>query len=53
MKDVRMADPDIDDLKRRMNGAREVLRDEFNGLSDADQQKVMSFLADSGCEQIL
>ena len=27
-----MADPDIDDLKRRMNGALEVLRDEFNGL---------------------
>ena len=29
------------------------IRDEFNGLSDADQQKVRSFLADSGCEQIL
>ena len=29
------------------------IRDEFNELSDADQQKVMSFLADSGCEQIL
>ena len=29
------------------------IRDEFNGLSDSDQQKVMSFLADSGCEQIL
>ena len=27
-----MADPDIDDLKRRMNGAIEVLRDEFGGL---------------------
>jgi ribosome recycling factor len=27
-----MADPDIDDLKRRMNGAVEVLRDEFGGL---------------------
>ncbi|CAN0548846.1 unnamed protein product, partial [Laminaria digitata] len=27
-----MADPDIDDLKRRMNGAIEVLRDEFSGL---------------------
>ena len=27
-----MADPDIDDLQRRMNGAMEVLRDEFSGL---------------------
>jgi ribosome recycling factor len=27
-----MADPDIDDLKRRMNGAIEVLKDEFGGL---------------------
>jgi ribosome recycling factor len=27
-----MADPDIDDLKRRMNGALEVLRHEFGGL---------------------
>ena len=27
-----MADPDIDDLKRRMNGAVEVLKDEFGGL---------------------
>ena len=27
-----MADPDIDDLQRRMNGAIEVLRDEFSGL---------------------
>lgn len=27
-----MADPDIDDLKRRMDGALEVLRDEFSGL---------------------
>jgi len=27
-----MADPDIDDLKRRMDGALEVLRDEFGGL---------------------
>ena len=27
-----MADPDIDDLRRRMNGAIEVLRDEFSGL---------------------
>lgn len=27
-----MADPDIDDLKRRMNGAVEVLRSEFGGL---------------------
>jgi ribosome recycling factor len=27
-----MADYDIDDLKRRMNGAIEVLRDEFSGL---------------------
>ncbi|CAN0381475.1 unnamed protein product [Discosporangium mesarthrocarpum] len=27
-----MADPDIDDLKRRMDGAIEVLRDEFGGL---------------------
>ncbi len=27
-----MADPDIDDLKRRMNGALEVLRTEFGGL---------------------
>lgn len=27
-----MADYDIDDLKRRMNGAIEVLRDEFGGL---------------------
>ncbi|MGB0631552.1 MAG: ribosome recycling factor, partial [Alphaproteobacteria bacterium] len=26
------ADPDIDDLKRRMNGAVEVLKDEFGGL---------------------
>ena len=29
------------------------IRDEFNGLSDVDQQRVMSFLAGSGCEQIL
>ncbi|MFT7570979.1 MAG: ribosome recycling factor [Paracoccaceae bacterium] len=27
-----MADPDIDDIERRMNGAFEVLRDEFSGL---------------------
>jgi ribosome recycling factor len=27
-----MADPDIDDLQRRMNGAIEVLKDEFGGL---------------------
>jgi ribosome recycling factor len=27
-----MADPDVDDLKRRMNGAIEVLTDEFGGL---------------------
>ena len=27
-----MAEPDIDDLKRRMNGALEVLHDEFGGL---------------------
>lgn len=27
-----MADPDIDDLKRRMDGAIEVLKDEFGGL---------------------
>lgn len=27
-----MADPDIDDLKRRMNGALEVLRQDFGGL---------------------
>ena len=27
-----MADPDIDDLKRRMNGAVDVLKDEFGGL---------------------
>ena len=27
-----MADPDINDLQRRMNGAIEVLRDEFSGL---------------------
>ena len=27
-----MADPDIDDLKRRMDGAVEVLKDEFGGL---------------------
>lgn len=27
-----MADPDINDLKRRMDGALEVLRDEFSGL---------------------
>ena len=27
-----MADPDVDDLKRRMNGAIEVLVDEFGGL---------------------
>lgn len=27
-----MADPDIDDLKRRMNGAVEVLKSEFSGL---------------------
>ena len=27
-----MPDPDIDDLKRRMNGAVDVLKDEFGGL---------------------
>ncbi len=27
-----MADPDIDDIQRRMNGAYEVLKDEFGGL---------------------
>ena len=27
-----MPDPDIDDLKRRMDGAVEVLKDEFGGL---------------------
>ena len=27
-----MADPDLDDLERRMNGAVEVLRQEFGGL---------------------
>ncbi len=27
-----MADPDLDDIERRMNGAREVLRSEFGGL---------------------
>ncbi len=27
-----MADPDIDDIQRRMNGAFEVLKDEFGGL---------------------
>ena len=27
-----MADPDIGDLKRRMNGAIEVLKSEFSGL---------------------
>ena len=27
-----MADPDIDDLKRRMNGALDVLKNEFSGL---------------------
>ncbi|HZD26064.1 MAG TPA: ribosome recycling factor, partial [Alphaproteobacteria bacterium] len=27
-----MAEPDIDDLRRRMNGALDVLRQEFGGL---------------------